>query len=355
MLEKVCVILGAGASRDVYNVGTSKIDEAFKPPLTKELFNLDTHKEYWNIMAPYRGAQVLSSDLGPLIASGNESLEKKLREYADSNSPIVSVHFDHIPAYLRDLLHRVSRNYSNVPSNFVRLIMNILTPNPLDVLFLTLNYDNLLEQALTLFDRGCLFNKITQYIATDRETKVVKLHGSINWFKEFPSDSHGWESSLMKYDALQKVPENQIIIRDDINVLADHLQDSKYLYPIITAPLAGKNILDAVCPDTHLEFARSFISQCKKYLIIGTSGLDEDLLTLLNDSIPSDQSLAVHIVGSNHVESVRDRFVKEIEAFQRANMLESRFPSNRFVIFNEGFDNYLNNQQLSKLLEVNSR
>ena len=54
---------------------------------------------------------------------------------------------------------------------------------PNHVLFLVLNDDKLLEQALALFDANRDFSNIESYVREGRQAKVVKLLGSVNWFK----------------------------------------------------------------------------------------------------------------------------------------------------------------------------
>jgi hypothetical protein len=80
------------------------------------------------------------------------------------------------------------------------------------------------------------------------------------------------------------------------------------LYPLLTAPLAGKGHADFVCPREHIQAAQEFLQTCRKFLIIGTSGLDDDLLNFLNTSVTSQSRPYLHIVARDDVEAVAKRF-----------------------------------------------
>ena len=106
--KKVCVILGAGASYDVANDGAPINDKELRPPLARELFNMQERPRFWRVMSPYDGAKVLSQSLAPLIETGEVGIEDALRRYAYHSNPDTQQHFKHIPGYLRDLMYRVS-------------------------------------------------------------------------------------------------------------------------------------------------------------------------------------------------------------------------------------------------------
>ena len=57
--EKVCVILGAGASHDVRDQVTSQDDDAFQPPVAEGLFNM-ANGAFDSILYRYPGARYLA-------------------------------------------------------------------------------------------------------------------------------------------------------------------------------------------------------------------------------------------------------------------------------------------------------
>jgi hypothetical protein len=346
-LSKACVVLGAGESCDVAGEGSPIIKRDFQPPLALDLFDINGHPAYWDVMQHYDGAAILSQDLAPLILSGEISIEKELRRYAEHRDQRIRQHFKHIPAYLRDLLFRASREYTHVPSSYVRLIIKLMAENPHDVLFLVLNYDNLLESALRRFDSNLQFTQIEQYVASNREAKVVKLHGSIGWFRRLPGGTAAdWNSAVADLDISKLLTEEAILIKDGIRIVRDSVEDDHRLYPILTAPLAGKGLIDVVCPQSHVATAQQFMNDCDKFLIIGSSGLDEDLLALLDSAVIPKSRPIVHVVDKDgRAEKTWAHFEEGVRAFRKAR----QNPSER--IFNGGFRNYLSSQQLRVFLE----
>ncbi len=341
-LNKACVILGAGASFDVRGPGSRERNSAFRPPLTRDLFNIGGNQEYQNIIRWYPGANTLAQRIARLDRSENEiGIERELRRYAEHHNSQIREHFKHIPAYLRDLLYLASNAYTYTPSGYVELIIELLAEYPHDVLFIVLNYDNLLEIALSEYDREQFqFTDITQYVADNRSAKVVKLHGSINWFRYLPGGTReGWDDLVRQLNIFEQLPEHEILVIDKVRVVREHEAGSHRYYPILTAPLAGKYLNDAVCPESHISAAREFLDDCKKFLIIGTSGLDEDLLALLDSAVHTKSPPLVQVVGKGGAKNTLSRFRQNVRAF---GSIESIPPQ---AEFDEGFQIYLHHQQ----------
>ena len=124
-------------------------------------------------------------------------------------------HYKHVPPYLRDLLMMCSYEYTPYPSSYIQLVQALLAEKPSDVLFIVLNYDDLLEQALYRFTGGEIrFESLDDYVRADRPVKLVKLHGSINWFKPIGSVSGDWKSLVERSDVLARPEENTIHVAE---------------------------------------------------------------------------------------------------------------------------------------------
>lgn len=345
-MEKACVILGAGASCDVYNGGAPIHRKEFCPPLARELFDLEKHPAYWNIIEPYPGAATISSYLTPKARSNEFNLEQELAALAHHHDAQVREHFKHVPPYLRDLLYQASHAYVPYPSCYIQLAYELLAQTPHELLFLILNYDDLLEQALTRFDdKTYQFQEIGSYIVSTRRAKVVKLHGSINWFKLIgPRQSLSWRHHVSSTDVLQKPPDNEIYVWNkplNATLTQDIAIESNWVYPVLTAPLAGKKSEDMVCPDKHVSVAKEFLAACHKFLIIGTSGLDEDLLLLLNSAVRHPQAqMCLHIVDINDEQAHRTltRFAERVEGFRNVQ------PASGNMMHTTGFRNYVSGE-----------
>ena len=348
-MQKVCVILGAGASYDVGGEG-SPINDSLRPPLAIDLFNIKRHRSYWNIIRQYSGAKFLGQRLARKSSSEAIDIERELKEYANHENGQIREHFKHIPAYLRDLLYSVSTGYTEVPSSYVELVQTLLADCTHEVLFLILNYDNLLEQALTLFDSATFrFSDINQYVAESQNVKVVKMHGSINWFRCMPgAGNERWDSTVANFNIFEPLPEHELIIRDGVPEVKSIALEGHRVYPVLTAPLAGKGLSDAVCPESHINAAKEFISRCAKFLIIGTSGLDEDLLELLDKTIDPMQGLLLNIVGKDDgANDAHSRFEKGVRAFNNPRGTEL------LTVYKNGFANYLKRQPFQDFVRFN--
>lgn len=349
-MNKICVILGAGASHDVYNGSSPIINPAFKPPLARDLFNIENNKEYWQILQYYPGAQVITDLLAPLTAKDEFSVEQELRRYSNHTDVRLQENFKFVPPYLRDLIYRASNEYTSSQGCYTQLVSELLSENPHEALFLVLNYDNLLEKAITRYDRSLTFQPISDYVKEGRQAKVVKLHGSINWFTTFSTHrSNGWEDLVRELDTTRKRDEGDIHVLEGIPTVKDSGIDSQWLYPLITAPLAGKGLTDAVCPESHLDAARDFLKDCKKFLIIGTSGLDEDLMTFLESSIAPnvDFNPAIQVVDADPTlaENTLRRFEIGVRAFNMViHSRESRIGG--------GFRSYLSSDEFHSFAQL---
>lgn len=293
--NKVCVILGAGASYDVKTPGSRVIQERCRPPLADFLF--DALNDFtWQALRAYPGARFLRARLEMDNAQAI-GLEDALLGYAIHENEPIRQQFKHIPPYLRDLLFECSQSYIQDPDGCIQLITELLAEHSYEVLFLTLNYDNLLEKALTLFDPDYRFENLSDYISPTRPAKVVKLHGSINWFIGLSDGREPWQYYVDLLDLSEKHVDSDVVVRNGVPRVNDARYEHRWLYPVLTAPLAGRGLADAVCPAEHLDFVRRFLATTAKILVIGTSGQDQDLLALLDESMPEDPSRMVHFVG----------------------------------------------------------
>lgn len=299
--QKVCVILGAGASFDVRSDASPINNPDLKPPLANKLFDA-TNSKFWDVLSRYSGATFLAQNLIADLANGT-GLEDALRHYADHPSEQLKQRFKHIPPYLRDLLWLCSGSYTRVPSGYVRLVTELLAEHPHEAMFIVMNYDDLLEKALESFDSEYSFVNMDNYIYRHRPAKVVKLHGSIDWFRPVPGHDLTWDKAVERLDIQKPFLDVRVIkhgsVTRDTKVSKDiwGVGFDSYVYPVLTAPLAGKGLTDVVCPATHQSFAREFIAKCGKVLVIGTSGMDDDLLDLLNSSLNQEATKLIHFVG----------------------------------------------------------
>lgn len=338
-MEKLCVILGAGASHDVSGGGSPVRDARFKPPLARDLFDLGSHPGFWEVISRYPGAVMLAQELAPVSARGELDLENRLREYASHQDIRIRAAYKHIPPYLRDLLRRTSRDYVDIPGSHVQLAKKMLADYPHEVMILSLNYDDLMETALSLLDPSLSMANLDDYIAADRQARVVKLHGSIDWFFPLPEGNEWFECvDGFDLDFANGFPE--IVKLPDIQDLVNATHNHRKLYPALTAPMAGKKPRDAVAPLLHVESFRSFAAECRKFLVIGTSGLDEDLFQPLYEPSLANSLCQTHLVAES-LENVRltaKRFTDSVRRFALASQAQM------LSVSGQGFSAYVTSE-----------
>lgn len=342
-MSKILVILGAGASADLWNSGTPDPDPRWKPPLAKELF--DTNRpHYWEIARRYPACNFLLQQLALKSQSHDFDLEQQLREYAQSPSKQIRRGFHDIPRYVWDLIATVSQNYIETPTNLLNLLTELTINHENEVGIVTLNYDDFLEQALTWLPHSRKISSFQSYIADS--PYIYKIHGSIDWFVRVGAPRENLNSILDQGNE-RILTEDRIFSRSCIkkktgrNALTDNRDVP--LYPLLTAPLANKGPMDLVCPENHIDHLRSFVADCTRFLIIGTSGRDADLLSLLHESI-REQAKLIHFVvsgGSEEPEKndVCIRFTDSIKQFYK---LRSR-------VFVNGFAKYIRSNSIQEI------
>ena len=95
--RKICVILEAGASYDVHDVGSGLLEGGLRPPLARNLFNLDHHDRFRSILSEYEGAVVLAQELANKSGEPDFDIEKELRRIAEHPNNQVREHYKHVP------------------------------------------------------------------------------------------------------------------------------------------------------------------------------------------------------------------------------------------------------------------
>ncbi len=193
--EIVTVVLGAGASYAVAD-GRSPVDEKFRPPLTRGLFNLNERPWLLELTHSLPGVIRLQSDLARAAESDERGLERLLQDLAQHPVRERRRWFRDVPPFLQAQIHRASRQYLKLQAhclpgtpgggNYQKLVDDLFhTGTDRWVVFITLNYDDYLEQALAIGNEAV--TSMRDYAHPGRAWRMVKLHGSINWFVDLSS------------------------------------------------------------------------------------------------------------------------------------------------------------------------
>lgn len=348
MNTKLCIILGAGASASINLAEPEALDNPhFRPVTTPKIFQNTT--AFRDILNHYPLAQGLSASIH-IKTNRGESLEAVLKFYSDQllaqNDSLSIRQFLQVPLYLNELFHSISR-FTRQPREYDYLIDEI-SNKKIEVLFLTLNYDGLLEMSLQK-QYNIDFDQSNHYFKNVFNWKLVKLHGSINWYTRFHeplNDTLNLENYL-KYINRKPVEHFLDDSREFIYQKIDHqrylFDDLFPLYPVIAVPVEGK--YKYYCPEQHYLYAKQFLQQCFNYLIIGTKGLDHDLIELLRENANCRKLM---IVGRNGKE--KTEIIARFRGAFKTNM--DPLPQNYFSQF--GFSDFISdeNKGLDKYLKI---
>lgn len=284
MSGTVVIILGAGASHAVNLSARPGDNPAYRPPLTREIFGRS--HEFESILQKFPLAQILSSEIDRRIRRSSQNLEEILRSYSDQLAKGVDDHitrqFLQIPVYLNSLFGEISTHFTRNPDQYADLV-NMALSRSSRVLFLTLNYDVLLEIPLARI-HGIDFSNEAQYVSD--KWVLTKLHGSVNWYRRFKSPRARFATpDLLNYLEHLRTVHLPLDLDDTIHIVRMWTHGLFYIdeiptYPALTVPVVGKYELN--CPPGLLERTVDFLRKCENYLVIGTSATDRDLLELLN-------------------------------------------------------------------------
>ncbi len=313
MDKTLVVVLGAGASYDVIPVihrrNTVK-SSSYAPPLTRDLFNINAEVQK-DILSGYPAAQAAASNLRVEVGKKRD-IEEILREMKGSPETRIQEQMKEIPLYLQELFAQISDLYTDEPVNYNILLNKTLVSSISHTMFVTINYDLLLEKALR--SEHTSFNSIGDYVPKNKNWSLIKLHGSVNWGKKLlvtPNKS-GTLSGLL--DNI-----HQIDIENDLD--GEIVVDSTYLtrqnitnpmYPALSVPVDKEYKLN--CPEEHIHHLQTFLPKCKNYLIIGVSGKDEDLLGFLEGDVKNVGS--VGIVGTENVAEAKEKILDSVPQFR---------------------------------------
>ena len=218
------------------------------------------------------------------------ALEDYLRErMAAATSPYTQRRYRQVPLYLQAVINGSSNQPE--PDNYNALVSAALDLD--EVLFLTLNYDTILDSRLAQY---APIQDMGWYVQTDPRWALVKLHGSVNW---------GWRIPLLERHATlsgNSIESVNTIVGDfvlegfpefDADAIELRLQDGlparlsdgeHIFYPALALPLGPSDEL--VCPSDHVRRAREMLDGMDgiDLLVIGYSGLDQEVLRVVSES-----------------------------------------------------------------------
>lgn len=290
------VILGAGASFD-YDYENIDKKEKWTPPLGNGLFD----KRFSDIINKFPGVHSTLSELR--IASDIESyFQQEWNEIENGYLPERLVALINIQYYLHYLSNHISVENQNYDSNnYDILVKNAYryTKNPnQNALFITFNYETLLEQSI---ERICRisFESIDNYIVNSSKLIIIKPHGSCNWgwrINQFTNDFYGEKTIINTANSLYENSNDLAEInfqfihdKDSIfligdestNIVSNNYSESNLnnIFPALIIPYNSKD--EFVLPKRHLHHLNYYLGDIEDVLVIGWKGTEEYFMNLL--------------------------------------------------------------------------
>lgn len=350
-INNLIVLLGAGASYDSISKNhTSHFKENnlrgfdfdlsnnyYRPPIVKDIFTPLYVNKYLYANCKYKKANIIIAELQKLITNFKQvNFEEEITKiYQEINNSDATMQFKEMKLnaiidliyYFQELFVHCSRNYIKNTSNYHDLISRI-SKNVKDTLFITFNYDFLLENVIEE-SFSIKYEGFNDYI--DSYLSIIKLHGSCNWAYNKPMEDLSFIGIKKEIESLS---EKDLFIRNDI-----YSTDHKFKYfPAMVLPLNGKGDYfekKFICPKSHIEKAKQNLSVANKLLIIGWSGHDDHLFDLLKLTPPNSKIQVVNPYTDSYIE---EQLVKN---FQASNI--------QYV--SQGFGDYLQTNLLEDFIE----
>ncbi|MFH1462524.1 MAG: hypothetical protein ABIG08_02455 [bacterium] len=294
------IIFGAGATKDYDCEGI----KAFEPPLNEGIFDIKIIMKLLGIKEKQLHYGEVSRLLEELKTKDPkyDTVEKKLKkikEEAKTNNgshkkvPLIFLEFR-----LKDCFLKISEKCreNSKRNNYKVLISSIekYIKDP-EVLYLTLNYDTLLDESLgivSISDNNYAKSLVDEDCYLDK--KLIKAHGSCDWGYCLRKTKESLNQSGREFTAFHPELSN---IFDDIygdplkkreiirtisheiqNVEGEHIQ----YVPAIGLPIEKKKL---ICPDIHKEELLKAFNSTDRILIIGWRGVDDDIREIMSKEI----------------------------------------------------------------------
>lgn len=319
---KKLIILGAGASYDsAYGIN----DNSLRSPLANNLFD----DQFDPVLMTYTGANNFSSELAHTkdIEAFFQAKWENIKKHHD---PITLSKIINVQYYLHDLFLRISKKMGQPKRSNYNTLVNLVHAHTVStgehVLFVTFNYDLLLEEALcrTLKYQ---FNSLNDYVNyKDRKLLLFKPHGSCNFIRKLDASiiehiqssyninsvtilSQLLHSRNISYDLINsKLHDDFTLLGRDEIIHASDTQELVMYLPQLLLPFKSKD--DFVMPDEHSLLLDHFLSNIDEILVIGWKGTEAKFQQLLHRKL-SGKRVSITTVTKGEM-SARDEFKKSI-------------------------------------------
>jgi hypothetical protein len=274
------VVFGSGASYDSVDHGTSSSgmadDVGWQPPLSADLFG--DRPTFNACIDEYPRSRAL---IGELRGLGTELVvERELGRFIEQaeHFPARHIQMAAIRFYLRRVLQGCSRSWhdaANGLTNYLALVDLLRlwqSQSNERLLFVTFNYDTLLEQAWE--NEVGPIREMGEYLRQPG-AQIIKVHGSIDWVHAAQADRMIDTETELILGYPDLAVEDRI--RWNPAPLLAVSRDELYV-PAIAIPVASRTTYE--CPPDHLEALQSALASVRRLLVFGWAGADNEFLQM---------------------------------------------------------------------------
>jgi hypothetical protein len=180
-------------------------------------------------------------------------------------------------------------------TNYLTLIDEIQRWGSQPTLFVTFNYDALLENAVAACT-GRTPNSIAAYLSLG-PFSIFKVHGSVNWahpISSFRRDAVPQNDDLHRFiitHAGDLDVSRKFEMVDPLKPVWAEQNGRGLLFPAIAIPVLTKQRFE--CPEDHLNVLIQALPKVTRLLIIGWRGLDQHFLSLIAQHLGPIEAHAV--------------------------------------------------------------
>jgi len=344
MSEILLLITGAGASYDILPKGVNvSSDPDFRPPLTASLFSGENDSQRLRLnehpIANFLGQKFHKE----VMNNPQVQLESFLMNLRNEKRHEINKQYFSVPVYLFSLFSHCSDRYirgrDSLPNNYYHLIDYLIHCERYNqIIWLNLNYDLFADSAIE-YIFGCGLSNMNSYLnisTNDGDTKLwyIKPHGSIDWWYDLVNH----QSLTLNDFVSQKIFTNfkdlldpaKIYVARYKNISKEKTLEIHGKFPALSVPV-GK--YEFIYPD-HKEAIKPMLKNVTEVLSIGFSALDNDILDLLGNELPTIKKIKI-VNGSKdsgeRVWSILDKKLR-LETGSRNSIFDGGFADFVFEI-----------------------
>jgi hypothetical protein len=332
------VIFGAGASYDSLARGPSgEYGSVWRPPLANELFD----PRWGPYITLFPQAASLITDLekpGTNVEGELEKFQNDTEQYARLRVPLTAIRY-----YLQSMLSSCQSRWgleTRHVTNYNPLLLQIDRWVKVEKVLVSFNYDTLLEEALdsTL---GIRFDSMGDYVTGNY--KVIKPHGSINWWHsvdspKFPSPTSIPEDRVPM--VIARAQELKISPVFELSTPTRAILPGIPTIPALALPVATKSEYE--CPDDHQKVLAQSFQNVTKVLVIGWRATENRFLKSFAQGIGRNRPQFL-VVSRNEESAVQvEQMIKDRLRENGASAEYSHLPYGfSAAIKNHDFDSFL--------------